>query len=319
MTDGDCGWRRWCAFAFVLGDVATGCVGAGVAEGGDASTKETASEEAAFEETSSTETVDPWATSFASVGITRGDGRMSAGARFRDAPDPSGPVTLVHGACRMREAVVAFCDPPCASGALCTGDVACAPASVGVCVGTCVTYATPLSAGTVTLETPAGLSTLVAVEGLDSYYTQEPMPLVDAGAVVTVTASGGTFPAFSAHLVMVPPLVVRDAAAITVTPGEALTIGWTPADPASRVRVILEADLDHGFIPRVRIECDVPDDDGELVVPVAMVNALADPSHWGCGRCPVQRIERYVRTTVRPAGKSVDFELRSEQVFFFKP
>jgi hypothetical protein len=39
----------------------------------------------------------------------------------------------------------------------------------------------------------------------------------------------------------------------------------------------------------------------------------------GCGRCPLQRIQRYARTTVHPSGKLVDFEVRSERVFFFKP
>ena len=312
------------ALMTALGAAAMGCVSDGTAAVGDASAeatapRETVSQETVTQDTVAQESVDPWATAFASVTVTATDDAMTAAARFRDAPDPSGPVTRVEGACRMRESVGAFCDPACAPGALCTGDAACAADPASGCVGTCTAFATPLSAGTVTLATPAGTTTLVAVQGFDSYYSPERMPLVDAGAAVVVAAPGDAFPAFEAHLAMVPPLVVADADTITVTSGAALTIRWTPADPATRVRVLLEADLDHGFIARVRIECDAPDADGELVVPVAMVDALADPSHWGCGRCPVQRIHRYARTTALPSGKPVDFELRSEHFFFFKP
>jgi hypothetical protein len=96
---------------------------------------------------------------------------------------------------------------------------------------------------------------------------------------------------------------------------------WTPAgDPAARVKVTINSTTQggHGNPLKAIIECDVPDADGQIIIPSAMVDAF--PSSEGLAicvaiDCPLSQIMRYTRGVAAVPGGEVSLIVGSRMDF----
>jgi hypothetical protein len=231
--------------------------------------------------------------------VSRGDPEGGAfdtafHAELRDAPAPTLLVeSLREGACRLLESAPPSCDPPCAATALCTATDVCSP------------YPPARSAGPISITSGDDAFALTAAEGIYSHYEGD-APLV-AGADVRAVAEGDERPGFAVHAPWPEPLVAE--LGDRPQAGEPFTLTWIPADPAARFVVMLRTDLGHGAWPPVRIECDAPDEAGQLTIAAAMVDAFVDPAAWSCGDCFGSWIGR-VRRVAEPGGVELWLERR---------
>ncbi|MCA9515919.1 MAG: hypothetical protein KC635_13330 [Myxococcales bacterium] len=224
------------------------------------------------------------------------------------AGPPGHDVAEDDGVCRLLVRANPFCDPPCGP------EERCAPGDV------CAPYPYTQTAGVITVDSDGGTVLEADDHTLGYYYASTNRPVAQTGSTVTAHAPGRAFPHFSLTGAMPPPLVIDGGAELHLTRGQPLVLSWTPDAPGTRVRVTLATDHgDHGlFLPYI-VACDVPDEAGRVEVPASMASVIADPESWGCGRCPVQTIERYVRTRATFRGYDVGLELVREVDFFYKP
>jgi hypothetical protein len=194
--------------------------------------------------------------------------------------DPFWPYEVEEpvGACRFSLRVSPSCDSDC----------------TGVCVeGFCTDPPVPQEAGELTVTTSSVHRTLSFGEAGYSDFADE--PLFAPGDTVTVRASGGAVPAFELAARMPEPIRLNDVGNFQVKRGESLTLRWQPADPESRVRLLLGADLYHASYRSALIECDLPDEWGGVTIPRAMMDRFLDPDLWGCGICIPHSLRRYNR------------------------
>jgi hypothetical protein len=189
--------------------------------------------------------------------------------------------------------------------------VDCSPCN-GICDsdGECVTFPTSLSAGTVTVTTPAGEVVMPYHEY--SYYPDEqpPRELFGAGDPVSLDAEGAGVPAFSLDSQGVAPISIAlveggDSGddTLELVDGADVELSWGDPQPGSRVRVQLKSNNGaHGTPVFAYIDCEA-DDTGSLVIPRAMVEAFPDKPYQNiCAGtdCPPSLLTRFhrARTTV---------------------
>lgn len=224
---------------------------------------------------------------------------------YTEAPPFMAEVARI-GECRLLTYENSFCDPFCEWSEVCV-DGACVPFPAGVDVGT---------------VTITGRETTVfePIRDSDNFYSTNDYPedLFVAGSTVTVEASGGDLQPFT--LAATGPIVIesplRTASAPLLDEDADFIVTWTPAEPASRVRVALHPHGPHGVVENAVIECDSPDD-GEVVV---------DKSLWpqflvgwgGCGECPSSTLVRYHRDVTTVDGKRIELIVGSQIDFYLQ-
>lgn len=220
-----------------------------------------------------------------------GGGDTGAYARLvTEAPTWPYDVEPVDGACRFSTRVAMTCVDIC--DGVCVGDV-------------CEPQPLVQSAGDLTLASPSATRTVPFGGAGYSFY--EASLVFDAGESLTVSAPGADFEAFELTADVPAPFAITNRDDLMLAIGTPLTIRWEPADPGSRVRLFLGADLGHAQYRSVVVECDAPDEDGAITVPQDMVDRLADPSNWSCGDCFPQSIRRYHRA--RGTSGTIDVQL----------
>jgi hypothetical protein len=208
------------------------------------------------------------------------------------------------GACRFSTRETDTCTPFCEWNQACVG-------------GRCVSPPLVRSAGPLLFEGGTAPLTLPFEDGAYQRFDQA---LVFApGASVTVSAPGDVFGGFSASTVAPAPLTLVGAENLRLRSGTPLTIVWQPADPGSRVRVTLGADLGHAYFRSVVVECDAPDEHGQIAIPQTMVDRLADPQNWSCGDCFSQEVRRYRRARTSAGAVPLDLWLNQTQSIYLVP
>ena len=188
------------------------------------------------------------------------------------------------------------------------------------CVGgACVSPPLVRDAGTLSID-GGGSGGSIAVPFEDGFYQRFDQTLrFPPGATLTVSAPGADFAAFSFAAVAPAPLTLVGIDELRLRTGTPMTIRWQPADPGSRVRVTMGADLGHAFFRSVVVECDAPDEHGAITVPQHMVDRLADPQHWGCGDCFSQEVRRYRRARTTAGSVPLDLWLNQIASFYLYP
>jgi hypothetical protein len=214
------------------------------------------------------------------------------------------------GACRLLRTEPFYCfETPC-TDQLCVGQDQCAP------------YPPALAAGTLTLR---GAGDPVVVESFfpGMYFGHAQHDLAPPGTTLTVEASGGDLPAFTAQVeapaVAAPALEgAADPGFPPLAAGTDLVLRWSPVDPGSRVRLFMSSDVFHGTPSPAILECDAPDT-GELTVAADLVDGFVDPANWGCGECPIQYLTRYRRQVVDVAGHEIEIAVGNRADFYYHP
>jgi hypothetical protein len=208
------------------------------------------------------------------------------------------------GACRYSALRGGECTPFCEYPELCID---------GACVGTPALQ----SAGDLELASGATTRTVAFVEG--AYYLYEQNIPWEFGDTITLTASGDEVPGFTAAAALPEPLDTIDLNELVLRAGEDLTIRWQPADPGSRIRITLGADRGHAMLRAALIECDLPDEAGEVTIGADMVTRFVDQDNWSCGDCFSQEIKRYRRTTANAGATPVTFWVSQSESFYLVP
>jgi hypothetical protein len=206
------------------------------------------------------------------------------------SPWPYDP-PVVSGNCRMSlRHDSESCGPECAFGP-------------DVCdAGVCRPLPEPQSAGPLTAAGGGVIRTIPFDMGYRFYLRQA---LFEPGAEITVHAPGADLPGFALGARLPEPIEVLGVADLQLEAGVALTLRWRPVGDGDRVRVILGADFGHAQLRSVLVECDLPDDAGQITIPQPMIDELADRSHWQCGSCLSQEVRRYRRADTALAGTTL--------------
>ncbi len=197
------------------------------------------------------------------------------------------PMTVLEevaaeGDCRALRRNNPYCDPPCASDETCDFD------------GSCLPYPETQDMGTVRI---AGLSASVAMEpvtpGFTYFDTTLSHPAFEPDVLVQLNTEDATWGAVTLHGVGVQALEPTADEWLLVE-GQDLLVGWNPPEGLGRAAVTLRLTIDqHGATP-VSLYCAF-EDDGEGVVPAAMVDLLVTAGVTGY---PNGRIARQTADSV---------------------
>lgn len=225
-------------------------------------------------------------------------------AALRTEPLPElHTVAQEDGACRRRAAGIYHCETPCAADALCTDENVCTTVGLARSAGS---LSVTVDDETTTLEPDATLT-----------YRSEEVALGGCSPV-TVTAAGADFPPFELEAALVPPIEITNLTDLGYFIGEGLTVRWRPADPGARVRITFRADsASHGAVLPSILECDAPDDAGEIAVPASMMDPHIE--QFGCGICPQTSVTRYRRVVTSAGSTEVELVADDEQLLFLYP
>jgi hypothetical protein len=233
-------------------------------------------------------------------------GGAEVGAYF--AVEPSYPRSLLHhldipcqqtqsaGNCSLwihPALLMALCDPPC------NGDQECMYAGAEAY---CQDLPAHWDVGTVTVQ---GLKTDVTMtpDDLDLYAAAGlPADLFDDGDQVTASIEGGELGPFSLSATGVADLEV-DSTTVKFQRGQPVTVSWTPADPESRVQVLLLSGPHDPTRPTAAILCDAPDSDGSVQIGAELVDGFIN-SHVVVQK--FSRITRYTRDVQTPFQKEIE-------------
>jgi len=162
--------------------------------------------------------------------------------------------------------------------------------------GMCVPLPAHYDVGLVTIN---GLKTPVSMapDALDRYKAEalpDPNDLFDAGDAIAATTSGGDLAPMAFTARGVAPLELPDNV-VRIRVGKPSTIRWTPADPASRVQVVLAIGSHDPNPLGGAIVCDAPDADGQVEVAGSLLDRLIYLGCDGAWMMKCSRITRYSR------------------------
>lgn len=145
--------------------------------------------------------------------------------------------------------------------------------------------------------------------------------LLDDGATVSATTTGSAdIPALTLTATgLAPPRGRFPDDEITIVDGQDYTITWPPGG-GGRILLTLNANNQgHGNPFTSIIRCDVPDADGELTVPGALIAQFDTTYRWEicAGQdCPLSTLARYHEDTATIAGGVVRLRVASEVHFW---
>jgi hypothetical protein len=164
--------------------------------------------------------------------------------------------------CKLLIPEVPFCSPGC-------GTQACVES------GKCAPYPTKVDLGMVHVK---GLgSSEFDMESIGATYSVPgsvtlPYPPAAEGAVVQLSAPGGSLGAIALQTKAIKPLVVPDGNLHPVA-GQPLALTWTAPGQADVARIEVKVDLSHHGGIRGKIECTVADT-GSLQIPASQITEL---------------------------------------------
>lgn len=136
-----------------------------------------------------------------------------------------------------------------------------------------------------------------------------PDDIFDDGDAITASVQGGELGPFELSVSGVAHLEVPDNQ-VELQPGKAATVGWTPADPDSRIMMVLAMGHHFPSLPTAYMTCDAPDSDGQLEIPAAIVDAFLEVPAFMINPC---FIARYQRATSTPFGGEIEMMAASFQ------
>ncbi len=201
-------------------------------------------------------------------------------------------VTATDGPCVLMTSPAPNCPDYCLDGTICKGD-------------TCVPWAKPAPAGTMTIDgLKVGSLTMTMSDYDGMYYTDnQPYDLFDLGSMVTVTTTGADIPAFSADVAGVTPLETgwEKGFVLDLQSGTDKVVEWTAGAPGEFVRLVVKSSNScHGCPLHAQLVCDLADT-GSLTIPAALIDQL--PTIYAaeiCAGhdCPMSYIERRSCTSI---------------------
>lgn len=208
------------------------------------------------------------------------------------------------GDCELWIAKSAFpqCAPPCDLTHYCDADL------------NCVSQPVRVGMGTVSIDLKGQVYDFVPDD--TSWYTGPtsiPTDLFDPSTSLTVTAAGGTVPAFERTLQGIADLVLGlPDRRVTLLDGQDNEFTWTPAGDGSTVEVVLQTGW-HGAPPTSLLWCQAPDVAGRVVMPQALVEGVGilDPDQPSLFQHP-SYARRVRRTFVESAGGPLEVTLTSQ-------
>jgi hypothetical protein len=164
--------------------------------------------------------------------------------------------------------------------------------------GMCVALPRHFDVGPITLSgLKAPGPVVMQPDSLDRYLASglpDPDDLFAPGDVVTATTGGGDLPPMSFAARGVAPLELPGNT-LTVRLGQPLVVRWVPADPGTRVQVVLRAGSHEPYPLSGSIVCDLEDEAGEVEVPAGF---LVDLYGLGCDGAYLYKshsVTRYTR------------------------
>jgi len=185
------------------------------------------------------------------------NGQVSDGVVPASVPDE----VATNGQCTLWRAKVLFCDPACVPGETCGFE------------GSCIPYPETHSVGTVMVD---GLTAEVSMDAKwGNHYTHTgtlPHPGFQQGDPIVLTAAGGDYEPFALRGYGVDPLTAS-AEKLTLSPGEGVSITWTPAATAGPTKIHLELNINNHGATSAWISCEM-DDIGEGVIPGDLLSQL---------------------------------------------
>jgi hypothetical protein len=187
-----------------------------------------------------------------------------------------------------------MCNPPCLDDQYCDGM-------------TCQDYPPHWNVGAITID---GLNTQLQMQPdeYDNYLeTGLPQDLFDPGSDIMVNAEGSELGPFSMGQKGVALLEIGSTI-VDLIAGKPTTISWTPEGTDARVQVFLRTGIHRPRLPAAAIFCDVPDGDGEVIIPATLVDAFR--THAGLNQQPCE-IMRYTREVKTPFGNDVELTVGS--------
>jgi hypothetical protein len=137
--------------------------------------------------------------------------------------------------------------------------------------------------------------------------SQAPADLFGAGDAVSLNTGGGQLVPFSLQGHGVAHLEIGSSE-VALARGQPAQVTWTPADPGSRIQVLLSAGPHHPAPPVAAILCDAPDEDARLDIPAALVTAFRARAYCVCR---FSHITRYRRTVETPYQGRIELTLGS--------
>jgi hypothetical protein len=142
-------------------------------------------------------------------------------------------------------------------------------------------------------------------------YRVEPPPddLFDPGTAIRVDAAGGQLGPFSLLAQGVTDLAIPTSV-IEMTSGLPAVFAWTPADPGSRVELLLLSGWHFPFLPNQAILCEESDDAGQISVPAELVDEFMTSGNV----YKLSRITRFTRQVIQPFGKEIELIVGSVRV-----
>jgi hypothetical protein len=244
------------------------------------------------------------------------DGVVTARFDARELPRHHRP-RAAEGACQLVEFTQGFCEPPCPG--ICASEGRCQPLPL-----------TFESIGPLTVRGLLRPMRLLPAKHTSLYLDIGPPDRFAPDAEISVEAQGTRPLALAVRAV--PPLaavgldLTEDRALLqaTVIPGRPLILRWTPADPTSRVRAVLNSpNQAHGHPFADIIECEAPDAEGTLSVPpslLAMFPRTAGLVSCVGIDCPLSMLMRYRRNQSAVPGGRVELVVSSQVHFhLFNP
>ncbi len=234
-------------------------------------------------------------------------------AQLTDGPAPPiYQVFMEQDGCRYEKRHFGFCDPPCGPEETCNVDDACEP------------YPLEVGAGTMTIS---GLQVPVTVEpeswAVGRYYGPGDLPedLFAAQDPIAVSFAGDELPAFTIEAwgveALETPLSAEESRLIE---GQDNVLTWTPGpDPDACVEVVINGVNEaHGMPLHDIITCVGPDD-GEVVVPQALIDEIFSgeglPESCTHRDCPQSVLTRFTRGRTTVDGVTMDLLVRNSVYF----
>lgn len=222
--------------------------------------------------------------------------------------------TASAGDCVLYEWEPSLCEPACEAG-LCHE-------------GECTAFPEMVSAGTLTVGVGSERHEIEA-QPLTFYgpaYRAQLDGEPEAGAAISVCASGGQAGGFSAELRAVEPLTgaLPDDEVLELVDGSDLEVTWDGSSDA-RVRLTLAADNQaHGLPWRAVLVCDTADD-GALTVPQELIESFPDvprppAKNYACAGtdCPTSSLVRYRAARIDEPDLSVEVRAESAVQFWIE-